>query len=65
MCLWPSQTIKRSSSVVKIIIQMSLRRMLYDRSLETGGLEGFLKPVAKKYFNLLQSIDRHKEEVLT
>ena len=44
---------------------MSLRRMLYDRSLETGGLEGFLKPFAKKYFNLLQSIDRHKQEVLT
>ena len=44
---------------------MSLRRMLYDRSLEAGGLEVFLKPVAKKYFNLLQSIDRHKQEVLT
>ena len=65
MCLWPSQTMKRSSSVVKMIIQMSLKRMLYDRSLEKGGLEVFLKSVAKKYLNLLQSIDRHKQEVLT
>ena len=39
MCLWPSQTIKRSSSVVQIIMQMSPRRLLYDRSLETGGFE--------------------------
>ena len=39
MCLWPSQTIKRSSSVVQIIMQMSQRRLLYDRSLETGGFE--------------------------
>ena len=45
MCLWPSQTMKRSSSVVQMIIQMSLRRMLYDRSLEEGGLEVFLKSV--------------------
>ena len=44
---------------------MSLRGMLYDRSLEKGGLDVFLKSVAKKYLNLLQSIDRHKQEVLT
>ena len=39
MCLWPSQTIKRSSRVVQIIMQRSPRHMLNDRSLETGGFE--------------------------